>query len=236
MLESVDFKDKPLSIHTNELMTELSKKMPKLTFDYETEGYRTGRQHGTGIYRKLNVYDGRMLIGEIGDSGEGDIKYYVASPNVKTGRYHYQISMSDAKMKQSIHLKEVIKVAVTALTPLTFSQAMESSYNSFRRNMQNFTWEKERQIKQNTFDSEKLLNESDFLILEGVGSGQSAFRNYIDFLIWIDINPADGLTKVISRDGTKNSKQMRQFLLDQERHFALENTQNASDWQITSVP
>ena len=86
------------------------------------------------------------------------------------------------------------------------------------------------------FDSEKLLNKSDFLILEGVGSGQSAFRNYIDFLIWIDINPADGLTKVISRDGTKNSQQMQQFLLDQERHFALENTQNASDWQIISVP
>mgnify|MGYP003343213587 CR=1 FL=1 len=88
----------------------------------------------------------------------------------------------------------------------------------------------------NKFDSEKLLNKSDFLILEGVGSGQSAFRNYIDFLIWIDINPADGLTKVISRDGTKNSQQMQQFLLDQERHFALENTQNASDWQIISVP
>ena len=158
MLESVDFKGKPLSIHTNELMTELSKKMPKLTFDYETEGYRTGREHSSGIYRKLNVYDGRMMIGEIGDSGSNDsIKYYVASPNVKTGRYHYQISMSDAKMKQSIHLKEVIKVAVTALTPLTFSQAMESSYNSFRRNMQNFTWEKERQIKQNTFDSYELL-------------------------------------------------------------------------------
>ena len=127
-------KGKPLSIHTNELMTELSKKMPNLTFDYETEGYRTGREHSSGIYRKLNVYDGRMMIGEIGDSGSNDsIKYYVASPNVKTGRYHYQISMSDAKMKQSIHLKEVIKVAVTALTPLTFSQAMESSYNSFRR-------------------------------------------------------------------------------------------------------
>jgi hypothetical protein len=29
---------------------------------------------------------------------------------------------------------------------------------------------------------------------------------------------------------------MQQFLLNQERHFALENTQNASDWQIISVP
>lgn len=159
MSEFVEFLGEKLSTSTHELKEALSKKMPNITFGYETQSYRTGKEHATGIYRKLNVYDGTMMIGEIGDSGGNPIKYYVASPNIKQGRYHYRIGMADAKMKQSIHLKEVLKVAVTALAPLTFKQAMEESYNSFRRNVQNFSWDKMSNIKNRTSQSYELLKD-----------------------------------------------------------------------------
>ena len=172
---------------------------------------------------RINNYPAIIAIDGNAGAGKTTLATEISTKLLDTGKSSQIVHMDDLYegWQNPFTVKLANRVITDVLEP--FLQKIQTKY-------QVFDW------KQNKFDSEKLLNKVDFLILEGVGSGQSAFRNYIDFLIWIDINPAEGLTKVISRDGTKNSQQMQQFLLDQERHFALENTQNASDWQITSVP
>lgn len=183
MSEFVEFKGEKLSTQTFELMEVLSREMPNITFGYEMQSYRTGKEYSTGIYRKLNVYDGKMMIGEIGDSNCNPHKYYVASPNIKQGRYHYQIGMSDAKMKQSIHIKEVLKVAKKALTPLTYQQAMEESYNNYRRNMQNFAWDKQHNIKNHTYQSYDLIKDDAVaLFKQGVQFTNSNLTSAIKYI------------------------------------------------------
>jgi len=78
------------------------------------------------------------------------------------------------------------------------------------------------------------LPHSELLILEGVGSGQSAIRSALSALIWIDISAPEGLARVISRDGDSIRNQMEKWLTLQEQHFRTEGTQNASDFVLTT--
>ena len=106
---------------------------------------------------------------------------------------------------------------------LPFNQGIKASYQVFDWNL-------------NNFNKTKYLDISDLLILEGVGSGQSAFRNLIDYLIWIEIDPAIGLQRVLKRDGSQHLEQMQRFLIDQAAHFSIEQSKSAADRVLISVP
>ncbi|CAB4529989.1 unannotated protein [freshwater metagenome] len=75
---------------------------------------------------------------------------------------------------------------------------------------------------------------ADILILEGVGCGQSAIRENLASLLWIDIDYNQGLARVLERDGENLEKQMQQWLVQQEQHFRVEGTQNAADFILTT--
>lgn len=84
------------------------------------------------------------------------------------------------------------------------------------------------------FNAASEIEKSELLILEGVGSGQSAIRDSLAALIWIDIDEVHGLERVLQRDGIAIENQMRKWLTTQEQHFQLEGTQNAADFILTT--
>ena len=87
-----------------------------------------------------------------------------------------------------------------------------------------------------SFDLTSSIPRSDFLILEGVGSGQIAFREFFSKLIWVELDPQAGFERVIARDGEGVRTQMINFLVNQSNHFSSELTQKAADYTFSGVP
>lgn len=84
------------------------------------------------------------------------------------------------------------------------------------------------------FADAELIESAQLLILEGVGSGQSAVREYLSALIWIGVDESKGLSRVLERDGEGIKEQMQKWLITQEQHFAIEKTDNAADFVLTT--
>jgi uridine kinase len=79
------------------------------------------------------------------------------------------------------------------------------------------------------YRSEVVVPKTPLIILEGVGVALPAVTTYADLSIWIDIDPDFGLERVIARDGGAIADEMRQWILVQERFFALHrNRENCS--------
>lgn len=72
------------------------------------------------------------------------------------------------------------------------------------------------------------------LILEGVGSSSSQIREKISASIWIDINPEDGLQRVLIRDGIVIADEMAQWLKTQEAFFTAEQSAESADFALTT--
>lgn len=73
------------------------------------------------------------------------------------------------------------------------------------------------------------------LIIEGVGSGQRAIREFVDTKIWIDLETMMGLRRVLQRDGGEIEDQMLIFLEEQRRHFVEEGTRDAADFHLNGL-
>ena len=72
----------------------------------------------------------------------------------------------------------------------------------------------------------------ELLILEGVGSGQKMIRQYLDQLIWIDIDDETGLQRVLQRDGDYLETEMRIWQLKQSEHFRIDNTRDCATIRV----
>ena len=86
------------------------------------------------------------------------------------------------------------------------------------------------------FDVEIQVPGAKYLVLEGVGAGQSAFREFIDVAIWIECDPNVGLERVIKRDGEQIRKHMLSFLVDQNKHFSHERTSDYAHYTLNGAP
>ena len=84
------------------------------------------------------------------------------------------------------------------------------------------------------FQEAQEIPAKELLILEGVGSGQRAIRGDITALIWIGIDEKVGLERVLERDGDYISNQMHRWLMAQEQHFLLEETEESADFSLTT--
>lgn len=81
----------------------------------------------------------------------------------------------------------------------------------------------------------------DHLILEGVGAGQRATREFAQTKIWVEIEPIVGLRRVLERDAhivsdlAEFEKQMRRFSDLSAAHFATEGTLFAADFEVNGA-
>jgi uridine kinase len=84
------------------------------------------------------------------------------------------------------------------------------------------------------FDSEERITPTDFLIIEGVGAAQQIVRESGAITYWFDIEPEIGLQRVLDRDGAHIEVQMRQWQIDQDKHFARDETRENCEFKLTS--
>ena len=84
------------------------------------------------------------------------------------------------------------------------------------------------------FDSEEIITPTDFLIIEGVGAAQQIVRESGAITYWLDIEPEIGLQRVLARDGAHIEVQMRQWQIDQDKHFERDETRENCEFKLTS--
>ena len=72
-----------------------------------------------------------------------------------------------------------------------------------------------------------------YLIVEGVGSGQSATRDFVSLALWIEVAPGLGLERVIKRDGPSVAQFMPAFMAAQDLHFSKEATKKSADYRLS---
>jgi uridine kinase len=106
--------------------------------------------------------------------------------------------------------------------------ACTSHRNSESYSLPFFNW------SSGTFKESVVIPSADLLILEGVGSTQSAIRPYLSASIWIDIEPAQGLSRVLARDGVGITEEMQNWLVQQEEHFLEHESKSAADFVLTT--
>jgi len=85
-----------------------------------------------------------------------------------------------------------------------------------------------------SFGDSEVLPVADLLILEGVGSGDKEIQDNFAALIWMEIDPADGLKRVINRDGEQVAEQMEKWLTTQEKYFSQHSTREKADFILTT--
>ena len=84
------------------------------------------------------------------------------------------------------------------------------------------------------FDHEERIAPTDYLIIEGVGAAQQIVRETGAITYWLDIEPEIGLQRVLDRDGAHLEVQMRQWQVDQDKHFARDETRENCEFKLTS--
>ena len=88
---------------------------------------------------------------------------------------------------------------------------------------------------ENQFNSTRLIKAAPTLIIEGVGAGQSATREFATTLYWVEADPQIGLARVLERDGIEIEAQMRRWQKREASHFAAERTREYADLIISTT-
>lgn len=92
-----------------------------------------------------------------------------------------------------------------------------------------FDWTTEKPKAQMRFLAPK------YLIIEGVGSGQSAIRSLASLALWIEVPDQMGLARVIERDGPAVAHYMPAFQVAQSAHFEKEETKKSADYRLSGL-
>jgi len=106
--------------------------------------------------------------------------------------------------------------------------ACRSHQQSLPLTLPRYDWHKSR------FGEAEKFPQSELLILEGVGSSQLAIRAYLTVSIWIEIDPALGVERVLKRDGVDIAAPMHRWLEQQGQHFLSNDSQNAADFVLSN--
>lgn len=85
-----------------------------------------------------------------------------------------------------------------------------------------------------SFGDIETLPLSELLILEGVGSADIEIQDQLAAVIWMEIEPEDGLNRVIDRDGQQVADQMKKWLTTQEKYFSQHSTREKADFILTT--
>ena len=142
-----------------------------------------------------------------------------------------QLALSRKQTVQVLHMDDLYdgwELALSSSLTSVLAYIVASHKAEVSYEIATYNWEKSE------FDSPVTLTPSEILILEGVGSGQSAIRSEVTAKIWMDIEPAKGLARVLQRDGATVEIEMNQWLIAQSQHFLEESTFAESDFVLTS--
>ena len=94
--------------------------------------------------------------------------------------------------------------------------------------IQRYNWES------SSFGESEKLPVSDLLILEGVGCGDKELQDRFAALIWMEIDPEDGLKRVVNRDGLQVQDQMQKWLRTQAEYFLQHSMREKADFILTT--
>ena len=126
-----------------------------------------------------------------------------------------------------IHLDRIYNGWDDALTD-TLTYKLRSLIESLRANqpysLPIYNWSTQE------FDTEEIITPSESLIIEGVGAGQSAIRNFAKALSWVEVDDETGMQRVLARDGEAIAEEMRKWKVREAEHFAKERTREFADF------
>ena len=126
-----------------------------------------------------------------------------------------------------IHLEYLYNGWNDALSP-TLTKHLQNLCNAISKGeihqLPIYNWSK------NKYDSLDPITPDKILIIEGVGAGQSAIRDFASALIWVDADPEIALKRVMERDGYKYPEEITRWKEREARHFAKEQTAKFADF------
>jgi len=141
------------------------------------------------------------------------------------------LALSPAMSVQIIHMDDLYDGWENALTS-ELSKVLENlvGHHEAKTSAQirRYNW------ATNSFGKSEELPVSDLLILEGVGSADLNIQDRLAALIWMEIDPLDGLIRVINRDGSQVADQMQKWLTTQAQHFLQHSTREKADFILTT--
>ena len=85
------------------------------------------------------------------------------------------------------------------------------------------------------FDSQREILPCDLIIIEGVGSAQAIVRKFASATIWLEIDPAIGLQRVLDRDGAELSEEMKQWQLDEAQLLQRDQIHKEADFNLSTM-
>ncbi|MCX6439280.1 MAG: hypothetical protein NT101_04590 [Actinobacteria bacterium] len=147
-----------------------------------------------------------------------------AGKTTLAARFFDELSVD--KAVEVIHMDELYDGWENALDE-GLTKTLESIVNAHNNNVSIkidiFNWESM------SFDSKRVINPVDLLILEGVGAGQKVVRDAGATLYWLDIDAEMGIQRVLNRDGNQIASQMKQWQISQEIHFIRDKTRENAE-------
>ncbi|TRZ86030.1 MAG: hypothetical protein D4R83_05350 [Streptomycetaceae bacterium] len=115
----------------------------------------------------------------------------------------------------------------------SLTQALHQILDDFSQKKS--TWVRQFNWAKESFDISQEIPPCTLLIIEGVGSGQKIVREYASATIWLDIDPAIGLQRVLQRDGAGISQRMHQWQIDEDHLFESDKTRENADFVLSTI-
>ena len=148
------------------------------------------------------------------------------------GKTTLALKLQTERSCQVVHLDSVYNGWEDALTE-TLTQNLLSLINAFKAGLTYelpiYNWEQRKFVETRT------IRPDNCLIIEGVGSGQSAIRDHASSLYWVEVDEEIGLARVLARDGDAIAEEMRVWKVREAEHFKKERTREFADFIITTT-
>ncbi|CAB4606771.1 MAG: hypothetical protein F2586_02920 [Actinobacteria bacterium] len=139
---------------------------------------------------------------------------------------------SELKSVHTIHMDDLYEGWQSTLTPiltLKLQDLLETLQSTLKVIYEPYDWLAES--KQSAISAPA----AEFLIIEGVGSGQSSIRKFVSLALWIEVPAEEGLARVLERDGPAVAQYLPAFLVEQETHFKKEESRNSADYHLSGL-
>jgi len=166
------------------LAKDIQSAIPNLSYKpCDISTYNMPDEFKQGVCFGLKIYhadDPNTQIGEIGKH-RYDGKYTITNRNIDDGRYGYG---GMGQMKQSIHAKNIVKIAKKTLAPITIFQHIESCKRNYEQAVQSLRNKWSWEVNQKTNGAFNLAYE-DMLYLHSTGYTPKSptFKNAMEYLV-----------------------------------------------------